>query len=488
MTTLAYCLLVFGRGGALFRDSDAGWHIVTGERILSARTLPRVDPYSFSKAGQAWIDWEWGSDVLTGAADRIAGLRGVTLLFAVAIAACSWMGCRLSFAAGGDFFLVALFAPPMLTTASLHWLARPHVFSWLFLIGALWYAESRPVRFRLAQGAAIAGATALWANLHASFFLAPAIALVYAVSHMARPLIWPLDRGAEWKCARWFFWAAGASAAGSLLNPYGWRLHQHVLSYLRDTELTSRVAEFQSFNFHDPGATQVALVMALAAAGGIFALTQGRLAHALLAAGFFWAGLRSARVLPLVALAILPLANAAIADALRHAEGLRLPLKRTLDRALGYSQGLRRIDQRMNGLAFGLAAIFVLTLALRALPVGFPPDRFPVEAAAALEKIPGNARVATTDSFGGYLIYRFAGRRKVYFDGRSDFYGADFMKQYSVLIGARPGWQTIVRSFGFTHALLPEESPLRGALEQAGWITLYKDSVATLLEAHPDGT
>jgi hypothetical protein len=57
------------------------------------------------------------------------------------------------------------------------------------------------------------------------------------------------------------------------------------------------------------------------------------------------------------------------------------------------------------------------------------------------------------------------------------------MKQYLVLVNARPGWQEIVRSFGFTHALLPDESALKASLEQAGWVPLYKDHVATLLEA-----
>jgi hypothetical protein len=115
--------------------------------------------------------------------------------------------------------------------------------------------------------------------------------------------------------------------------------------------------------------------------------------------------------------------------------------------------------------------------------IGFSPGRFPVAAAQAVEKLPANARLMATDSYGGYLIYRFSGLRKVFFDGRSDFYGVEFMKQYLVLIEARPGWQDIVRSFHFTHALLPKESALKAALEQAGWATLYKDDVATLLEA-----
>jgi hypothetical protein len=487
VAALVYCWFVFG-GGELFRDSDSGWHIITGERILLGRSLPRVDPYSFSKSGQPWIDWEWGSDALIGWAHRLDGLRGVTALFGLAIAACTWLWCRLNFGAGGDFFLTALLAPPVITTVSLHWLARPHVFSWLFLLAAIGYAERSPARFSLRQFTLIAAATALWANLHASFFLAPAIALIYAVSHFIRPLIWQLDPAAERNRARWFLKAAAASAVGSLLNPYGWRLHAHVFSYLRNEELTRRVAEFQSFNFHDPDAAQIAFVMGVAAAGGILALTQRKLAHFLLAGAFFWGGLRSARVIPLVALLILPLANAAFAQALRGAQNLRPVLRQAIDSTLRYSARLRWIDMRLNGAAFAVFFFVLLMLALRApsQQIGFSSKRFPVNAAATVEKLPAESRILTPDSFGGYLIYRFHGERKVYFDGRSDFYGVDFMKQYFVLINARAGWKEILHSFQFTHALLPSDGPLKGALEQAGWKTLYTDEVATLLEAHPD--
>ena len=141
--------------------------------------------------------FEWGSDVLMSLAYRLDGLRGVTALVAAALAACSWMWCRLNFAAGGDFFLTALLAPLMVTTTSLHWLARPHVFSWLFLLGALLYTEFRseaaPSRFNWAQMAAIFAVTAVWANMHASFIFAPAIACIYAASHFVRPLLWPLE-------------------------------------------------------------------------------------------------------------------------------------------------------------------------------------------------------------------------------------------------------------------------------------------------------
>jgi hypothetical protein len=85
------------------------------------------------------------------------------------------------------------------------------------------------------------------------------------------------------------------------------------------------------------------------------------------------------------------------------------------------------------------------------------------------------------------LIFRFSGARKVYFDGRSDFYGADFMKQYLRLIQARPGWQEIARAYGFDYALLPQDSSLKAALLQEGWTTIYSDQTAALLKVVGDG-
>jgi hypothetical protein len=488
VATLFYCLFVFGAGSQLFRDSDAGWHIRTGEWILSHRALPPADLYSFSKAGQPWFAWEWGSDVLLGLAHRADGLRGVTAQMVLVIAACSWLWCRLNFLAGGDFFLTALLAPLMLSATSLHWLARPHVFSWLFCLAALLYAErctksDVPPRWPALLG--VAAVTALWANVHASFFLAPIIALVYAIAYLARPLLWPLDAAVEQAKAKWFSYAALASLAGSLLNPYGWHLHAHVLQYLTNDDLTSHIAEFQSFNFHDKDATQIVLVMAVAAAGGLLAWGQKKLAHFLLAALFLVGALRSARVIPLVALLLLPLANGAIKATLEGARELRAPLKRALGAVLAESGGMLRIDQKLSGAVFLAGAAALALVALRApvmaASIGFPASRFPVAACIALDRLPAESRILAPDFYGGYLIYRYSGARKVYFDGRSDFYGSQFMKQYLTLIQARPGWKEAARSFGFTHALVPGDSALKAALLDSGWTTLYKDDVATLL-------
>lgn len=493
--TLFYCLFLFGATHSLFRDSDTGWHLRNGENILTQHALPAADPFSFSKPGQQWFSWEWGSDVVMALANRAAGLTGVVALYATAIAAVSWLWIRFQFAIGGDFLLAGVFAPLMVTVAGAHWLARPHVFSWIFLLGLLIFLETvsmRPIA-RAHEGTllslvGIAGVTALWANFHASFLVAPGFCLLYALGHTLTPIIWETgDATAEYAKSRWFVWLAMAATAGSLVNPYGWRLHQHVISFLLDGRLTAQIAEFQSFNFHDKEGIPFALVVAIAALGAVLALIQKRLTHFLLAATCTWAAIRSARALPLLAILILPIANAAIVRGLREARGLRHSFRRKLDEALAYSARLGRIDGALDGRVFLTVTATVMLLALGApafsRTVGFSADSFPVAASEAVTQLPSEARILSSDSYGGYLIFRFAAARKVFFDGRSDFYGADFLEQYGVLIHLKPGWRRLVSRYGFTHALLPSSAPLTSALEHEGWSILHEDSVATLLEA-----
>jgi len=478
--TLFYCLFLFEGYRKLFRDSDAGWHIRTGEAILTTGTLPRSDPYSFTRPGQPWFAWEWLSDVAAGAAHRAAGLGGVAMLYATVIAAGVWLWFRLHWMVDGNFFLAAAMAPLLLTTCSLHWLARPHVIGWLFLLGAVLYAERARSPFRLRDAVAIAAFSALWANIHASFFFAPLIALIYAAGTALRALVFAPSRAG----ARWFLSAAIVSGLAPLANPYGWHLYQHVFRYLTDSELLARIGEYQSFDFHSAGGWQIIAALLIGAAGGVLALGRKRPEHFLLAVLFSAMALGSARALPLAALLLLPLANGAVTQALAHAQGLNPRFRHALDGFLAYSARLRSMDNagRWSGLVLAPLAIaacvaLLETPGIRAV-TGFAPDQFPV---AAYSHIPAGARLFATDKFGGYLIYRSAGARKVFFDGRSDFYGADFLKQYGRLVQVRPGWRQHWDSFGFTHALLPPDAPLLAALEQAGWQPIYSDRTAILL-------
>lgn len=471
--TLIYCLLLFDGWHKLFRDSDTGWHIRTGEAILTTHKLPTTDPYSFTRPGERWLDWEWAADVWSGMVHRMAGLSGVAALFAVAISACTWLWMRLTFAVEGDLLLSFALASPMLSTVNLHWLARPHIFGWVLTMVCLLLLERR------AKAGWFLLIGVVWANVHGSFFLGPLIACLYAAGQFLTPKIWNVP-GQAWRTS---LGATVALAVGSFVNPYGWNLHVHVLNYVTNTELLSRVGEFQSFNFHAVGTGQILLMLAVAAGGTVLTLGSRRLDHFLAGVLFLAIAIRSARGLPLVALAVLPLANGAIVAALRRAAGLAPTVRRRLNEILDYSARLRIIDRGLSGLALVPVILVLLVLASRSAQAGFPEDQFPVAAAGAVAKLPLQARLLAPDKFGGYLIYRFNGERKVFFDGRSDFYGVAFMKDYIRLVEARPGWREQVAALGFTHALLPIDYSLIPGLELTGWRRIYQDATAVLLAA-----
>ena len=481
LVTLFYVFYLFGGSTALFRDADAGWHLRSGERILATGSLPTVDPWSFSKPGAAWLAWEWGADVLTGTIHQFAGLSGVTAFYGMAIAASVWLWFRLNWTAGGNFLLACALASPLLSTTNLHWLARPHVLSWLLILATTLWCERLPARVSVGSASLALALGAVWANVHGSFFLGPLLFTLYAAGAWLAPMIWnakdtdprvPLTLGA-------------ALTAGTLLNPYGWSLHAHVLAYLTDASLLDRIGEFQSFNFHADGAAQIITALLIGVIGGVAALGTRNVARFLIAILFTAAALRSARMLPVAALVLLPLANGTITQFLRNAE-VASRLRKTLDDFLAYSDRLRGLDQRCTGLvALPLAAL--LLLGATRLPAGFPSDQFPVKAASSVAALPSDARLFSSDKFGGYLIYRFSGDRKVFFDGRSDFYGADFLKTYSRMVQVRPGWQQDFGKWGFTHALLPLDYSLIPALKAEGWTEMHRDSTAVLLASPAKG-
>ena len=480
--TLFYCLLLYDGGQKLFRDSDTGWHIRTGEAMLEERRLPSRDPYSFTKAGEAWFAWEWGADLAMGAAHRWDGLRGVAFLYAVAIALCTWLWCRMHWAAGGDFFLVALFAVPMLSTVNLHWLARPHVFSWLLLLGGMLFAERSGRQWAPVSILGVFAGAACWANVHGSFFLAFSLPMVAAAGYGLREMVWAIPSRRD---AIWFVQLAGIAFAASFVNPFGWQLHRHVFEYLRNDELLSRIGEFQSFNFHVEGAVQIAVTVLVSIIGGILCWQQRRPDRALIVLLFAGIALRSARGLPLLALVALPYAGGAIRRALGESRELRVGVRRGLDGVLGYTGRLRILDRACGGYAL-VPVVLLMAFGLMHLPaysarIGFPPEEFPVAAAAAVDRLPEAARILAPDKFGGYLIYRFEGRRKVFFDGRSDFYGTPFMKDYIALVEVRPGWREHLAKHDFSHALLPVNYSLIPALAALGWTEVSRDGTAVLL-------
>lgn len=448
IATLIYCLTGFNARRELFRDPDTGWHIVTGEKILEQHRLPLDDPYTFTQAGPPWFARDWAADCVMGLAYAKAGMPGMVWTFVLAIALLTWMWFRFTWAVNGNFLLACPLFLLMVSSARAGWLALPHVFGCLLLLATVWFFEKPRLSFRIRDFAAIASLAAAWANIDDTFLLLPATALIYAISYFARPLIWNLDASAEIVRGRSFLIAALITALATLLNPYRWSLSAPSF----DCRLT--------------------VTLGIALLGGVLALTQKKLAHFLLVALLAC----TPQGVPAAALVLLPIANGAITSSIRRTHDFRPGLRRATTSLLTYSDRLRLLDDRRAGVAWALLAAVLALLWLRlpsiAAHTGFPPERFPVIAANELTLLPPDARILAPPEYGGYIIFRFQGARKVLvFEGH----------HYERLFEARPGWQIDLDRLNVSNALLPANSPLIPALQQLHWRVVFRDETATLL-------
>src|SRR5262249_46848705 len=144
LTELFFCAMllwtILGASGiqSLLGDGDTGWHIRTGDYILARHSVPHQDIFTFTRPNDPWFAWEWLSDVVFASLHQMWGLKSVALLAAIVICAtATLLLCHMMWS-GGNLFLALAGALLANSASSVHFLARPHVFTFLLLAASLW--------------------------------------------------------------------------------------------------------------------------------------------------------------------------------------------------------------------------------------------------------------------------------------------------------------------------------------------------------------
>ena len=464
-------LLYWQLGGAssLLTDPNTGVHVRTGEWMLAEHVVPRKDLFSFAIAGHAWCDWEWLCDALYAVLHRWRGLAAIAAFSLAVLCFTSLLVYLAARVHAGGMVALAVTCLVMATTI-IHWLARPHLLTWLFVAFFCWVIEQARVRGHGAPLLALPLLMVLWVNVHPGFLTGVLILAVWSAAEHVEGLFGLTQEGhivhAQW--SRWFSLAALACLAATLVNPYGIELHKHIVEYLFSLgTVTAQVAEWLSPDFHNPRLHWFELLLPLAAAAGLWHGFRGRLAWCALTLGGMHLALASVRNVPIFAILCAAPVSSLVAHLVQRCE-------------LG-----ERFDAAERSLAS--SALTTLTFYCVAgglvIPVGCRPalglsrpSSLPVEAIAHLP--PG--RLFTTDRWPDYVIYAQP-RRQVFFDCRNDLYGPGFLKEYMTVMRAEPGWQGIAAKYAFAVALVPDNSPISAALAaSAGWRLSYRDATAAV--------
>ncbi|MCC7498539.1 MAG: hypothetical protein IT160_13240 [Bryobacterales bacterium] len=463
----------------LLGDCDTGWHIRTGDWILQHGTVPRVDLFSFSKQGQSWFAWEWLSDVLFSVLHSSAGLKGIVLFAALVLCTVAWLVLRECVRESGNGFIALVVTLMATGAATVHFLARPHILTMLLLavsMALLRADRRRPGRLVWL----LVPLTVLWTNVHGGFVAILACLGILVVGTAVEAWIGGAGRLAGIAAAMRYGKLLAACTVATLVNPYGIGLHRHIAEYLGGDWIKKVVQEFQSPSFRSENMYQLEALLMISVVTAGFLMRRRRVVEALWI--LFWAHqtLVSVRHAPLFLIVAAPAVAREIAGWWRSwvARYPEKSIPRIIDAlSVDILPALRRTS------VWIVAPLLVLGFLVHdGWPEDFPPEIFPVKMVNRHPEIAGQ-RTFTSDQWADYLIYRFYPHQRVYFDGRSDFYGEKIGRQYQRLSNGEWQWRSILDRNHFRYALVSPSWPVASLLKiSPGWSVVEDDGKSVLFE------
>lgn len=450
-------------------DGDLPRHLAMGRYVVTHGLPPTTDLFSYTNSGKPFAPHEWLAGVVFYGVYSLAGTSGIALLAALLLAATftiiyadgvSRAGLRLPV-----FFLTVFGA----VVSSLHWIARPHLFTMLLL--ALWLVLIE--RLRLGQPVKIWLFPLLmlfWANLHGEFIAGFLVLAAYLAG-------WGWDfvfRRAETSLSagRQLGLVTGLSFLATLVNPVGLRTWTTVLGYVNNSYLIRHTNETNPPNFLEP--KFLILLTLLSLSMFLLAVKKERLAtgQAILLAGFSALSLMAARNVHLYGV-VAPFVLATTLTGSRE-----VPLVKR------YETLFATLESRLSGVVWPVAIFLLLSLSMALRPASerphFDSAFYPVEAVTWLKANPQPGEMFNAFDWGGYLIFNLWPEKRVFIDSQTDVYGEAFTREYEQVITLRSSWQMVLDKYAVRWAIFPPDWPLAEALATAGWQEIYRDSTAVI--------
>src|SRR6202022_4008175 len=306
-------------------DPDLWWHLANGPLIQTTASIPHVDVYSFSAAGQPWVMHEWLADVGMYGLYQLGGLPLMVAIFAAVVTAsavCLYLLLRqtgLAASAAVGLTLVGALA------GSTAWGARPQLLNvlccGLLLLGLSRYRAGRLPVFVLPPF------IWLWANLHSAFLVGVIISLLFLAGEVfdtwrSRPDAMPRRRLTA------LVWGLFAGAGLAFINQFGLQTVLFSLGTLTSPLIQNNIQEWASPDFHSLPGMLVEGIIFLLLAGLATGRVRARTSEWLLAFALLYLALASQRHVPLFVLAAAPLMGRSAQALLSLASSLLPPADR----------------------------------------------------------------------------------------------------------------------------------------------------------------
>ncbi|HEY9731373.1 MAG TPA: hypothetical protein V6C89_05640 [Drouetiella sp.] len=526
----------------LFADGSTGWHIVTGQYILQNHAVPHQDLFCYldkipGKADKAWVAYEWLSDTIMAALVQVGGLNLLAVVWSAAIGLIFLLlynRCRKE----GCHFLIVLFACLIgALVSAVHWLARPHLFTFfgvLFFSGALEDYYRRTISSTKLL-LILSLYMLVWVNCHPAFVVGFVLIAIYLATSICSALYYAPGekRKGYLETAKTLAIALVCTFVASLVNPNGIVLYQYIDKYLKGSMVLANTDEFLSPVFHfslHPTCLEVLFGMFLVG----LAISTRRLSfpRLLLCLAFAHLALSAVRNMPLFTIIVLPAIAQLYSKTRFTSSGEPVDddakLTATKPTAAGADVAASELTSgdneqsslwhkivskwkrlgdgiddmewqcKMHLLPIGCFLLLSVTAImggnLAGVPIlesGFDPKDKPTKTLEYLKNAEEKGELKVTDGYnmdnwGGYIKYKLG--TPVFIDDRADFYGEGYYAQYSIINqvltfdNGAPNWLDWLERDHIQWVLTEKNSRLGQALkEQGDWKVAAEDPASLLL-------
>jgi hypothetical protein len=420
-------LLLFALAAALalqrILSLDYWWLLRTGQLIAETGSVPRTDDYTFTVAGERWVDIHWLFQLGLWGLFRLGGHAAIVLGKLAPIAVVLVLLAPIGYRRQRQFVSIAALALLLLASCD-RFLPRPELISWVLLAAVLRTLD----RFeRTGDGWiwTIVPLQLLWVNVHGLFALGIGVCAMHLTGELARPLgeagarpswprVWPLAT------------VTALSALVSLINPNGldgalYPVQQLAMVGTAEARgfFGRSIIELQpTFGALDRlSLTFLVTLIVLSLAALALNWRAMPLSDPLLWVAFFYLVMGARRNIPLFAIVVVPmlvrnwnawLDGRALPERLPRLAGVLLCIVLA---ALAIDAARGRLFPRMS------------QLRVPGLGVDWP--FYPVAAADWIERHRPPGPIAHSMIDGGFLIWRLYPDYRVMTDGRLEIFGPE---------------------------------------------------------------
>lgn len=436
-------------------DPDIWWHLANARILCESHHFIYVEPYSFTVAGQRWVDPEWLSELPFWFGYKAFGFVGIFLAAWLGVSANvlfiywrSYLGMRH---AGVALWTSALGFVLMWVNAS----ARTVLFGYFAMSAELGILEAtergRPNRLWL-----LPPLFCVWINLHGSWIIGLGLLILYIFCGLFRASAGIFEQeGFSVGQRNRLLATLGASLAALFVNPYGWRLVWNPLDMAFNQSLNiANVGEWQPLNLGWNVGKAAVIVIGLTILANVIHSRKWKIYELAFIFFAWYAAFDHARFTFLAAVVTIPMLGA---DMQRSFFPISNPKTIPL----------------MNGLvAACVLCVVVWYFPTNSLVQKGTVEEFPLQSIASVQ---GSWRTLNEEHIGGIMDFNL---KPTFIDTRWDtFEHHGVFNDYLDIFRLRNA-MALLDKYGIDHALLLKDQPLSYVLERTpGWKVLRIEGV-----------